>query len=104
MLRHQLDEHVVRFRLVFDQRILLRIAAQVNAFAQRIHRVEMLLPEPVDRVQDDVTLEAFHRGRFFVVRLPLVGILDLLDQELRVLVDAAGLELRASLSSGRAGT
>ena len=93
-VRHQLDEHLVGFGLVFDERILLRVAAQINAFAQRIHRVEMLLPEAIDRVQNDVTLEAFDRRRLFVARLALVGVLDFLDQELRILVGGAGLELR----------
>ena len=87
-VRHQLDEHLVGLGLVFDERIFLRVTAQINAFAQRIHRVEMLLPETVDRVQNDVTLEAFHRRRLFVTRLALVRFLDLLDQELRVLLHA----------------
>src|SRR5947207_10809433 len=65
-VRHQLDEHVERFGLVFDERIFLRVTAQVNALAQSVHRVEMLLPEAVDRVQNDVTFEAFHRCRLFV--------------------------------------
>ncbi len=93
-VRHQLDEHVVGFGLVFDERIFLRVTAEVDALAQRIHRVEMLLPEPIDRVQNDVTLEALDRGRFFVARLALVGVFDFLDQKLRVLLDAARLELR----------
>ena len=70
-VRHQLDEHVVGFGLVFDERIFLRVAAEINAFAQRVHRVEMLLPEPVDRVENDVALEALDRGRFFVTRFAL---------------------------------
>ena len=52
----------------------------------------MLLPETVDSVQNDVTLEAFHRRRFFVTRFALIRILDLLDQELRVFIDTARFE------------
>ena len=96
-VRHQLDEHVVGFGLVFNQRILLRISAQINAFAQRIHRIQMLLPEPIDRVENDVTLQAFHRRRFFVRRFALVGVLDFLDQELRICLRIARFELGASL-------
>ena len=64
----------------------------------------MLLPETIDRVQNDVTLEALDRRRFFVTRFALVGVLDFLDQELRVLFDRARLELRPFLSLGQAGT
>ena len=53
----------------------------------------MLLPEPVDRIQDDVALQALHRRRLFVTRFALVRFLDLPNQELRVLLDRARLEL-----------
>src|SRR5262249_24312321 len=46
-LPHQLDEHLVRLVLVLDERILLSDRAQIHAFAQRIHRVEMLLPQAI---------------------------------------------------------
>ena len=93
-VRHQVDEHFVGFGLVLDQRIFLRIAAEVNAFAERVHRVEVFLPEAIDRVQDDVTLEALNRSRLFVARLALVGFLDFRDQELRVIAGRAAFELR----------
>ena len=54
----------------------------------------MLLPEPVDCVQNNVALEAFDRSRFLVTRLALVGVLDLPDQELSVFIDAPRIELR----------
>ncbi len=101
-IRHQLSEHVESFGLVFDERILLGVAAQVNAFAQRIHGIEMFLPETIDGIKNDVTLEALNCGRFFVARLPFVGGLDLLDQELRILFFAARFELRLFHSSGQA--
>ena len=93
-VRHQLDEHFVSLGLVLDERIFLGVTAQINAFAQRVHRVEMLLPEAVDRVQDNVALEALHRGRFFMARLAFVRFFDLPDQELRVLLDGPRFELR----------
>ena len=93
-VRHQFDEHVVRLGLVLDEGILLGVATQINAFAQSIHRVEMLLPEPIDCVQNDVALEAFDRTRFLMTRFTLVSILDLSDQELGVFIDSACLELR----------
>src|SRR5207342_136436 len=80
-VRHQLDEHVVGLGLVLNQRILLRVAAEVNAFPQRIHRVQMLLPESIDRVQNDVSLETLDRRRLLVTRFALIGVLDSFDQE-----------------------
>ena len=93
-IRHQFDEHVVGFSLVLDQRIFLGVATEINTFPQRIHRIEMLLPEPIDRVQNNVALEAFDRSRFLVTRFALVGVLDLPDQELSVFIDAPRIELR----------
>jgi len=54
----------------------------------------MFLPEPVDRVENDVALETFDRGGFFMTRFAFVGILDFLDQELSVFIDCARFELR----------
>ena len=53
----------------------------------------MLLPEPIDRVQNDVTLETLDRRRFLMTRLALIGVLDSLDQKLRILFNRPGLEL-----------
>ena len=66
-VRHQFDEHVVCFGLVFDERILLRVAAEINALAQRVHGVKVLLPQAINRVQNDVTLQAFDGSRFFMI-------------------------------------
>jgi len=44
----------------------LGIAPEVNALAQRVHRIEMFLPEAVDRIEDDVALQAFHSRGLFV--------------------------------------
>ena len=100
-VRHQLDEHVVGFGFVFNERILLRVTAQVNAFAQRIHRVKMLLPKPINRVQNNVAFETLDRGWFFVTRLALVSIFDLCDQKLRIFVHTARLELRFLLGQAK---
>ena len=54
----------------------------------------MLLPEPIDRVENNIALKTFDRGRFLMTRFALVGILDFLDQKLRVFIDCARFELR----------
>jgi hypothetical protein len=54
----------------------------------------MLLPQAIDRVQNDITLQAFDGRRLFVTRFALVRILDLFQKELRVLIDRACIELR----------
>ena len=102
-VRHQFDEHLVSLGLVLDERILLRVTAQIDALAQCVHGVEMLLPEAIDRVENDVALQAFNGGRLFVTRFPLVRILDLLDQKLRVFINRARIELRFFLRQSRAG-
>jgi hypothetical protein len=91
---HQFDKHVVGFGLVLDQRIFLRVATEINTFSQRIHGVEMLLPEPVDGVQNNVALEAFDRSLFLMTRFALVGVLDFPDQEPRVFINGPRVELR----------
>src|SRR5277367_1461110 len=42
---HHRLEHLESFLLVFDQRILLSIAAQPNALFQMVHREQMILPQ-----------------------------------------------------------
>ena len=54
----------------------------------------MLLPEAIDRVQNNVTLQALDRGWFLVTRFAFVGVLDLFDQKLCVFLDRARFELR----------
>src|SRR5262249_12959461 len=39
---------------------------EINALAQRVHGVKVFLPKAIDRIQDDVTLQAFHGSRLFV--------------------------------------
>src|SRR5205085_8293697 len=70
-VRHQLDEHFVSLRLVFDERIFLGVTAQINALAQRVHRVEMLLPEAVDRLLANVALASLLTGRVLIARFAI---------------------------------
>ncbi len=79
---HEGDEQLVGLVLVFHERVLLALGAQVHAVPQGIHVVEVLLPETVDRDEDDVALKMVEEGRILVGDLELVGGLDLLDQEL----------------------
>ena len=73
--------------LVFDEGILLCEGAQVNSFAQAIHGIKMLLPKPVNRIQDDEALEAAQGFGMFHRRLPIVSILDHLKEPIAVLFD-----------------
>ena len=65
------------------ERIFLPVSAQIHGLAQGVHGVEMLLPEAVDGVEDDVALQAHHRQRLLVGALQFVEALDLLDQKVR---------------------
>ena len=51
-VHHVLEQHV-RLFLVFDERILLAVAAQPDAFLQVIHRQQVILPLVVDDVEHD---------------------------------------------------
>src|SRR5207247_5675113 len=51
---HQPDEHLVGVLLVFDERILLSVAAQIDAFEELVQIVEMILTFLVDDAQADV--------------------------------------------------
>ena len=55
---HELNEHGVRLGLVLGERVLLAVGAEVDGLAESVHGVEVLLPEPVDGVQDDILLES----------------------------------------------
>src|SRR6266566_9150579 len=51
---HQADEHLVGFLLVLDERVLLPPGAVVDAFAQLVEIVQMVLPLLVDHAEGDV--------------------------------------------------
>jgi hypothetical protein len=55
----QLREQLEGLALVFLLRVLLRVAAQVDALAQVVERGEVLAPVLVDRLQQDHA----HEGR-----------------------------------------
>ena len=59
-LVQHLAEQLERFALVFLLRLLLRIAAQVDALAQVIHARQVLLPALVEHVEHDVLFEHAH--------------------------------------------
>ena len=56
---HQFHEQRVGFVLVFDERVLLALGAQINSFAQGIHVVEVGLPLFVDGHQHHATFLLF---------------------------------------------
>jgi catechol 2,3-dioxygenase-like lactoylglutathione lyase family enzyme len=39
----------------------LRVAAEINALPQGVHGINVLLPQAIDRFQNDVTLQASDR-------------------------------------------
>ena len=51
---HEADEHLVGFLLVLDERVLLPPGAVVDAFAQLVKIVQMVLPLLVDHAEGDV--------------------------------------------------
>ena len=59
-LQHHGFEHVEGFLLVGHQRILLRIAAQADAFLQVIHGEQVIFPEAVDHAEHDHALVVAH--------------------------------------------
>ncbi len=54
---HQFVEDLEGLRLVFDERIALAVGAQADAVAQGVHAVEVLLPEGVHGLENDVALD-----------------------------------------------
>ena len=79
---HQIDEHGVGVVFVFDERILLAEGAEVDGFAETIHRIEVFLPEAIDGIENDVAFEAFEGFGVLECRLALVGIGDGFHEEL----------------------
>jgi hypothetical protein len=94
--RHQLAEHVVSLRFILNQRILLTVAPEINPLTQAVHCVKVLLPEPIDRVQDNVAFKSGNGLGFLVVDFALVGLFDPVDEELSVFLRGPGIKLRGS--------
>ena len=79
---HQLVKYLERFRLVLDQRIALAISAQTNAGAQAVHSIEVLLPQPVNRAENGVTLDGPELLRVLETDFQLVRFADFVRDEL----------------------
>ena len=60
---HHGFEHLEGFFLVSDERILLRVAAEADAFLEVIHVEEVLFPEAVEDGEHDDALVVAHAGR-----------------------------------------
>ena len=86
---HEVDEHRVGVVFVFHERIFLSEGTEVDSVAEAIHRVEVLLPEAVYGVEDDVALEAAQGVGVFKGGLAFVGVADGFDEEIRILLDGA---------------
>jgi len=80
---HQLLEILVGLALVFNQRILLAVAAQADRPPQFLHLRQMLLPMVIDRIDHDVALNRAKRLRNLHRLLHRVGRADLVDHGFR---------------------
>ena len=89
---HELHEHGVGLGLVLGERILLAVGAEVDGLAKAVHGVEVLLPEAVDGIQNDILLETRAGGFILDCGLAVVSLDECLRQPLAVLFDLAGLE------------
>ena len=58
----QLFEHDRALVAVLDERVLLRHAAEVDALAHVVHRLEVLAPADVDDLEHDEALEVAHQA------------------------------------------
>ena len=54
-------EHLEGFLLVGDERVLLRVAAEADAFLEVVHGEEVVLPEAVEDGEHDDALVVAHR-------------------------------------------
>ena len=61
--RDQLVEQLEGFGLIFVQRIALRHAAPADHLAQMVERDEMLAPQMIERLQDDLLFDVAHDVR-----------------------------------------
>src|SRR6266849_4901143 len=77
-IRHQPDEHLVSVLLVFDERILLSVAAQIDALAELVQIVEMILPFLVDDTEAHVCQRLLAESRGTHFRLDITHIVELL--------------------------
>ena len=96
---HHVQEEFITFALIFHQRILLAIAAQAHRFPQRVHLLQVLAPEGVNLLKDEIAFRVAHQARAQAVDLPfldVVGNPHLLGQES---LDFRGVEVLNLLGS-----
>src|SRR5438445_143204 len=89
--RRHLFEERVGLALVGDERVLLAVAAQIDALAELLHRGEVLDPVDVDRAQENPPL---HHARQLLAELglaPFVRLVDELRDLLLKLIQARGV-------------
>ena len=89
---HQLHKHGVGLGLVLGERVLLAVGTEVDGLAESIHGVEVLLPEAVNGVQDDILLKSRAGGLVLDLGLAVIGLDEGLRQPLAVLLDLAALK------------
>src|SRR5690606_4588236 len=80
-LKHH-EEHLEGFALVLLLRVLLRVAAQVDALAQVIHRGEVFLPQRIEALHHHRLLHVAYGGRAGDGFLGRVGFLQRLEDQL----------------------
>ena len=83
---HEVNEHGVGVVFVFHEGIFLSEGAEVNGVAKAVHRVEVLLPEAVDGIENDVALEAAQGLRVFEGRLAFVSFANGFDKKVHILL------------------
>ena len=80
---HQGVEELEGLGLVLDERVALAVGTQADGVAQRIHPVEVLLPQAVDGIEDGVALDVGQGVGALEAHLQLVGLADGLGQEVQ---------------------
>ena len=90
---HEGGEELVSLHLVFHERILLALGAELDTFAEGVHGIEVLLPFLVDGIEHDVSFERIEMLGGLHFDLALVGSVDAFEEERGVALNVAGFEL-----------
>ena len=93
-LQHGL-EHLKRFLLVLDQRVVLAVAAQADALLEVIHAEEVVLPLLVDHAKHDHAFVMTHGLRADQLFFRVVTLLQLLKDGIAELLPVRGFGLHA---------
>ena len=83
---HHRLEHLEGFLLVGDERVLLGVAAEADAFLEVVHGEEVVLPEAVEDGEHDDALVVAHGGRAEDLLLDVVAGAELLEDGFAELV------------------